>query len=96
MSEKELYRQKYQAKLDEWKADLEKYKARASEASADVQLKMKEQIRVLEGKIKEGKVRLAEMEEASDEAWESVKEGVDSAWDSLKSAFSDAASKFKK
>ena len=95
MSERELYRQKFQARLDEWKADLEKYKARASEASADAQLKMKEQIQVLEGKIKEGKARLAEMEEASDGAWESVKEGVDSAWASLKSAFSDAASKFK-
>jgi chromosome segregation ATPase len=95
MSEKELYQQKAQAQLDEWKAELEKLKAKASGASADAQLEMKEQIQALEGKFEEGKAKLAEIAEASDDAWESIKEGIESAWSSLKSAFSDAGSKFK-
>jgi len=96
MNEKELYQQKKQAQLDEWKAEVDKLKAQASGASADAQLELNKQIKALEGKIKEGKTRIAEIADASEEAWESIKVGVESSWDSMKSAFSDAAAKFKK
>jgi len=96
MNEKELYQQKKQAQLDEWKAEVDKLKARTSGASADAQLELNKQIEALEGKIEEGKTKLAEIADASEDAWESMKEGVESAWESMKSAFSDAAAKFKK
>jgi len=54
MNEKELYQQKTQAQLDEWKAELDKLKAKASSASADTQLELNKQIKALEGKL-EGK-----------------------------------------
>lgn len=95
MSERELYQQKRQAQLDEWKAEVDKLRAKASGASADRQLALNEQIKALESKIEQGKAKLAELAEASDDAWESIKKGVESSWDSLKSAFRDAASKFK-
>lgn len=96
MTEKELYQQKKQAQLDEWKAEVDKLKAKASGASADAQLELNEEIEALEGKIEEGKTKLAEVADASEDAWESIKDGAESAWDSMKSAFSDAAAKFKK
>ena len=96
MNEKELYQQKKQAQLDEWKAEADKLKAKASGASADAQLEFNKQIEALEGKIEEGKTRLSEFADASEDAWESIKEGVESAWDSMKSALSDAAAKLKK
>ena len=95
MNEKQLYQQKRQAQLDEWKAEIDKVKAKASGASTDVQLQLNQQIKVLEGKIAEGKAKLAEIAGASDEAWESLKEGAESAWASLKAGFNEAASKFK-
>jgi len=95
MMDKELYQRKMQAQLDEWKADVDKLRARASRASADTQLKMNEQINALDIKIAEGKVKLSELSAAGEDAWESIREGVESAWDSLKSAVSDAAAKFK-
>ena len=95
MNEKELYQQKMQARLDEWKAEIARLKAKASGASADVQLEVNRKIETLEGKIEEGKAKLAELAEAGEDAWESIKDGVESAWDSLKSAAADAASKFK-
>ena len=52
-------------------------------------------IKTLEGRIEEGKGNLTKLAEATDDAWESIKEGVESSWDSLKSGFVDAASKFK-
>ena len=95
MSDRELYQQKLQAQLDEWKAELDKLKAKVAGASADAQLKMNQQVASLEGKIEEGKTKLSELAEASSDAWASVKNGVESAWESMRSAFSDAASKFK-
>lgn len=95
MSDKELYQQKMQAQLDEWKAEVDKLKAKASGASADAQLEMNKQIKALESKIEEGKAKLSELAKAGEDAWESIKDGVESAWGSLKSAVSDAASKFK-
>ncbi|KAA3626415.1 MAG: coiled coil domain-containing protein [Proteobacteria bacterium] len=93
--DKELYQRKMQAHLDEWKADVDKLRARVSRASADTQLKMNEQIKELDSKIAEGKVKVSELSGASEDAWESIREGVESAWDSLKSAVSEATAKFK-
>jgi uncharacterized coiled-coil DUF342 family protein len=95
MSEKELYRQKRQAQLDEWKAEIDKLKAKASGASADIQLKLNEQIRELEAKLEKGMAKLAELADAGEDAWESLKEGLESAWESLKSAIGEAKGKFK-
>jgi septal ring factor EnvC (AmiA/AmiB activator) len=96
MNNKELYHQKKQAQLDEWKAELDKLKAKASGASADAQLELNKQIKALEEKLGEGKSRLAEIADASEDAWESIQHGVESAWDSMKANFSDATAKFKK
>ena len=51
MNDKELYQQKKQAQLDERKADLDKLKAKASMASADIQIRINEQIKTLEDKF---------------------------------------------
>jgi len=96
MNDRDLYQQKMQARLNEWNAEVDKLKAKASGASADVQLDINEQIRVLERNIEEGKGKLSEIAAAGEDAWESIKEGVESAWDSLKSGVTDAAAKLKK
>ena len=96
MSDKELYQQKRQAKLDEWRAEVDKLKAKASWVSADAQLKMNKQMKTLESKIEEAKTKLSQLGEAGEDAWESFKDGVESAWDSLKSAVSDATAKVPK
>jgi hypothetical protein len=95
MDEKQLYEQKWQAQLDVWQAEVDKFKAKASGASADAQLRLNDEIKVLQKKVDEGKAKLAQIAAASDDAWASLKQGGESAWTALKSAFSDAASKFK-
>ena len=96
MNDRELYQQKRQAQLDEWKAEVARLKAKASMASADEQLKMNKRIKDLEHGIDERRTELSELAEASEDAWESLRDGVDSAWDSLKSAVGDAAAAFKR
>ncbi|MBW6520199.1 MAG: hypothetical protein K0A99_04185 [Desulfoarculaceae bacterium] len=96
MSDKKLSQQKKQAQLDEWKAEVDKLRARLSGATAEAQLKMKEQIKTLEKKIEEGKAKVAEIAAAQEDAWESIKDRVESGWKSLKSSVSDIIAKFKK
>ena len=86
MNEKELHQQKMKAQLDEWKADADKLKAKASGASADARLALDKQVKDLDARIESGKARLAELAAAPEEAWESVKGRVDSAWEVLKTA----------
>jgi hypothetical protein len=64
VSEKELYQQKKQAQLDEWKAEVDKLKSKASGASADAQMELNKQIEAFEGKIEKGKAKLAEIADA--------------------------------
>jgi len=90
MTEKELYQQKKQAQLDEWKAEIEKLTAKAAGAGAEAQLELNKQIEALKGRLEEGKTKLAEIANASAETWESFKDGVESAWGAVTSAFREA------
>lgn len=90
MTEKELYRQKRQAQLDEWVAELDKLKAKASGASADTQLELKKEVTKLETMVEEGKSRLNTLAKSGEESWEKLKDGVDTTWKDMKEAFNQA------
>ncbi len=95
MSDKELYRQKMKAQLDELKADVDKLRAKASGASTDAQLKLSQHVKDLEVRIDEGKVKLTALADVSADRWDTVKEGFESVWKSLKSSVKDVSAKFK-
>ncbi len=95
MNDKQLYQQKKEAEIAIWKSEILKFKAKASMASADAQIEMNKHIDALEKKIDEGKTKLSELMEATDDMYESMKTHVESAWDSVKTAFNDAAEKIK-
>jgi uncharacterized protein YfiM (DUF2279 family) len=95
MNEKELYRQKRQAQLDEWKAEVAKLKARAAGAKADAQIEMNKHIKELDRRMHEAGAKLSELAAASEGAWDSVRKNVESTWDALKAGVSAAATKFK-
>jgi seryl-tRNA synthetase len=95
MDSKENYRLKFEARLDEMKAELELLKAKANVAGTDLKIKYDREINKLEEKMSEGKSKLAELADASEEAWESIKGGADSIWTTMKSTFEDVKTKFK-
>ncbi len=96
MNDRKLHIEKYQAKLAEWKADLDKLKAKAEGSSADAKLRANKNIHTLEKKTEAAKKKLAELRESSDDAWDKVKDGAEDAWKSLSSAFESAVSEFRK
>ena len=95
MSMKEAYEKKLQAQLDEWNAEIDKLKAKAANAEADVQIEYHKQIGELHSLQKSANGKLSKLKEASDDAWEDLKFGVESACDSLGSAIKSAVSRFK-
>ena len=95
MSLKQAYEQKLKAQLDEWRTEIDKLKARADKAEADVQLEYYKQIETLREKQEAARDKLGELEHACEDAWEDLKAGVDSAWDDLRDSVKSATSRFK-
>lgn len=96
MDDRKLYQQKMQARLDAMKAEVDKLEAQASEADADAKLKLNRRIEELKGKIDDGRSKLAELSEASGDAWESVRKGVDNVMTSLGEAFDGVKDAFRR
>jgi len=94
MSNKDAYVEKMQSKLDELDAQIDLLKAKASGASADAEIEFNEQIESLKKFQKKGKQKLAELNDAGEDAWEDIREGMDSAWNKVSAAFNDAKNRF--
>lgn len=95
MSKKELYQKKMQARLDEWKAEIDVLKARASQASTDLQMEMHEHITELEDRMDAARVKLSSLAEASEDNWESLKVDIEARWESLKIRVRGLVDKFR-
>lgn len=95
MTNKEAYEKKLQARMDQWKAEIDRLKAQAAEAQADAQLAYNKQIEQLHSQQQEAQSKFDELRRSGDDAWQDLKGGVESAWDSLEQAVQTAASRFK-
>ncbi|MBU0653590.1 MAG: hypothetical protein KJ914_00490 [Gammaproteobacteria bacterium] len=95
MNTKEDYQQKIEAELGLAQAKLAEFQARAKVASADTRMSYNEHMRDMEQKFDATRTKLKEFGEASDGAWENLKDGVETAWNSLSTSVQNAAAKFK-
>ncbi|UOG90994.1 MAG: hypothetical protein L3K52_12385 [Candidatus Thiothrix sulfatifontis] len=95
MSTQENYKQKIEGELALAQAKLAEFQARAKMASADTRISYDEHMHDMEKKFDVAKAKLKEFGEASDGAWENMKDGVESAWHSLSNSVKDATAKFK-
>lgn len=95
MGMKESYEDKLQARLDQWGAEIDKLKAEADEADADMKIELYEEIEALRSMQAEASNKLVDLKDASEDVWEDMKAGIENAWDSLGSTVKSLASKFK-
>ncbi|MDP2076625.1 MAG: hypothetical protein Q8N01_03485 [Sulfuricurvum sp.] len=96
MSTKEAYKQKINTELELAQAKLLAFKAEAKNSAADVRVKYNQHLDELQGMVDATQAKLIELDAASEDAWEHMKEGIENAWDSLGTAIKDTAAKFKK
>ena len=94
MDEKSAYRNKLEARLDQWRADIDKLQAKAREAGADARLEYDKQINNLRDQQDKARKKLGELDEASGDAWKDLKSGFEKAWDDLGSAVKNATERF--
>ncbi len=87
MDNKEAFKQKLSAKLEEYKADFEKLKAQTKGAYAEGQLEGSEEGKTIRAKMEEAKSKLKEFEENSDEKWEDLKTDMEKTWSGLQNSF---------
>lgn len=95
MDMQNVYKQKREAQLKEWNAQLSLMEAKLENVGADMRVKRAEQIQSLRKQQHSAAEKMQELGKASGEAWEEVKTTADKIWDDLKTGMADAHSKFK-
>ena len=95
MKTKNQYIENLAAELKEWGAQVDILAAKAENAAAHVKLRYVEEVDALRAKQHEAAKKIKELEEASDDAWDTVKDTADRVWDDLKNGLTNASSKFK-
>jgi predicted nucleic acid-binding Zn-ribbon protein len=97
MTEKrDAYVQKLKAKMDEWNADIDKLAAKADQANAETKIKYHKQLEDLRAKRKDLEDKIAEVQQASESAWEDLKQGIENSWEILKASFRKSKSEFER
>jgi uncharacterized coiled-coil DUF342 family protein len=95
MGLKEAYQEKLEAQLKEWSAKISELKAKADQASADVKIKMFQEIDDLKVRKEAAQEKLTEIKAAGAEKWESLRAGADQTLTDLKSKWETIKGKFK-
>lgn len=93
MNDKDLYLQKIQAELNEWKAQIELFKTKAASATVDGKIGMNKEIKILDEKIEEGKAKLSELSKSTESTFESMKKTFEEKWEIIKTAVAGTAKK---
>lgn len=94
MDTKEAYAEKFMGQINQWKAEIEKYKAKAQEASGDAKIKYRDEITTLEKKILDAEKHLDEMRKAGEHTWVELRENTQKSWDELTTRFKEFSAKF--
>jgi hypothetical protein len=79
----EAYKQKAEAKLEEQKAAIDSAKARLKGMNADARLEAEKQLSGIERAYEGAKVKMAEIADAGEEAWDEFTKGLENTWGSV-------------
>ncbi|MCF7885797.1 MAG: coiled coil domain-containing protein [Candidatus Marinimicrobia bacterium] len=96
MSDREKYIDKMAKKLKEWDAEIRKLETRVEKAQTDAEAEFYERIEELKSKRAEVEEHLEKLQDASNEAWQEIRNGFEQSWKTLNKSFKKARNKFKK
>ena len=95
MEDKKSYLQKLAQQLQDWDKEMEALKLKADQAKAGAKADLHKQFEDLRLKKETAQHKFNELQKASDEAWDEVKDGLEKSWADLKGSFRSAVAKFK-
>jgi uncharacterized coiled-coil DUF342 family protein len=93
MSERQKHVDTMKAKIDEWSNDIDEMEKKAKTTSADLTEEYQNQIGALKKHRDEAFVKLEEIQNTTDGAWQDIKKGAEDGWDVISHAFSSAKEK---
>ena len=93
---KDAYVKKLKATIDEWNVEIDRLAAKVEQADPDRKIEYHKQLEDLRVKIKDLEDRIAPMQQASEGAWEDLKQGIENSWEILKTSISTAKSEFER
>ena len=93
MNEANAYKEKYEAKLDEWNAEISKMKAQANQKKSDETIELQKKIEDLESKHTALKKKLDELSDQGRDAWEALKSDIEKAGSDLSGSIKAATHK---
>jgi hypothetical protein len=94
MTTRSEYIEKAKARLDRWDAKLDVAEAKVREANADTKLAYQEELVKMRHKRDEARETLTSLQNASESAWDDMRQGAEKAWGQLEDAFESAYGRF--
>lgn len=95
MSERDAYQKKLEAKLDEWRADIDKLKAKAAGAGAEAEVEINELLNDLRARRDQAEAKLDKLRHAGEGAWHDLKSGIELAFDEFERSVERARKRFE-
>ncbi|MHB1564820.1 MAG: sll1863 family stress response protein [Leptospirillum sp.] len=95
MDSKEAYKQKLNAQMKEWSAQINLLNAKIENKGADMRIKYAKELDAVKAKQEEVLQKIKELDEATGENWEKVKNTADQILDDLKTGLNNALSRLK-
>lgn len=96
MGEKrDAYVSKLKSQLDEWNATIDRMEEAAKVAKLDAELEYRNRLAKLRTRRDELRDKISELQDAGEDAWQTLKDGAEKAQHELKMAFDDAKQRFK-
>ncbi|MHA7873501.1 MAG: sll1863 family stress response protein [Hyphococcus sp.] len=95
MANQHAYQEKFEAKLKEADAQIDKLAAQAEAAQADVKIQYQEHLKSLRERRDEMNQNIARFSKASEDAAKDMRKGLEDAWDALSDSLKSAQSKFQ-
>ena len=95
MEKLDLYREKLEAQLKEWKAMIEVLEEKAAKATGETKTELQRAIGELSQKIDVVKEKFNSLQKEGGAAWDTLKDGVEKAAGELKNALDKIVSRFK-
>ncbi|MBB4285474.1 hypothetical protein [Roseospira goensis] len=93
--EKNAYITRMEAQLREWRAEVDKMRAKAEAAQADARIKWHEQADEMQRRLDEARTELDRLRNASEDAWRDVRAGFEASWGAMTDAWSRAMERFR-
>ena len=95
MKTKDEYIESLASELKEWSAQIDLLSIKAENATADLQLRYAGEVDVLRTKQHAATAKIKELEEASGDAWGTLKDTAIEVWEDLRTGLASTVAKFK-